>query len=72
MHKAAARADASADFTLVVGPRARPRQRTGQCNIPRTPSSSVEVPPPTHPNLLPGGGTRAAASEALALVKEHH
>ena len=29
---------------------------TGPCHISRVPSSSIEVPPPTHPNLLPGGG----------------
>jgi hypothetical protein len=37
-----------------VCPRTQPRHRTGRHNIPRAPSSSVEVPP-THPNLLPGG-----------------
>jgi hypothetical protein len=52
----AARADALAGLALAVGPRARPCFRTGRRNIPRTPSSSVKVPPPTYPNLLPGGG----------------
>jgi hypothetical protein len=37
-----------------VCPRTQPRRCTGRRNIPRAPSSSVEVPP-THPNLLPGG-----------------
>jgi hypothetical protein len=37
-----------------VCPCTRPRRRTGRRNIPRAPSSSVEVPH-THPNLLPGG-----------------
>jgi hypothetical protein len=36
-----------------VCPRTRPRRCTGRRNIPRAPSSLVEVPP-THPNLLPG------------------
>ena len=44
---------------------------TGRCHIPCVPSSSIQVPPPTHPNLLPGGGAQAAASEVLALVEEH-
>jgi len=45
---------------------------TGRRHIPRAPSSSIQVPPPTHPNLLPGGGARAAASKALTLVEERH
>ena len=36
-----------------VRPRARPRRRTGRRNIPRAPSSFVEVAP-THPELLQG------------------
>jgi hypothetical protein len=37
-----------------VHPRTRPRSRTGRRNIPRAPSSFVEVAP-THPELLQGG-----------------
>jgi len=37
-----------------VRPRARPRRRTGRRNIPRAPSSFVDVAP-THPELLQGG-----------------
>ena len=37
-----------------VCPRTQPCHRTGRHNIPRAPSSSIEVPR-THPNLLPGG-----------------
>jgi hypothetical protein len=37
-----------------VRPRARPCRRTGRRNIPRAPSSFVEVAP-THPELLQGG-----------------
>jgi hypothetical protein len=53
-HEAAAGATASAKLALAVRPRARPRRRTGRHNIPRAPSSFVEVGP-THPELLQGG-----------------
>ncbi len=55
-HRAAARADALAELALAVGPRAQPCRRTGRRYIPCAPSSSIEVPSPTHPNLMPGGG----------------
>ena len=53
-HEAAAGATASAKLALAVRPHARPRRRTGRCNIPRAPSCFVEVAP-THPELLQGG-----------------
>ncbi len=53
-HEAAAGATTSAKLALAVCPRARPRHCTGQRNIPRAPSSFVEVAP-THPELLQGG-----------------
>ena len=69
-HRAAARADALAELALAVGPHAQPCRCTGRRYIPCAPSSSIEVPSPTHPNLMSGGGAWAAESEALALVKE--
>jgi hypothetical protein len=53
-HEAAAGATASAKLALAVRPRARPRRRTGRCNIPCAPSSFIKVTP-THPELLQGG-----------------
>ena len=38
-----------------VRPRTQPRCCTGRRNIPRAPSSSVEVPPPTHPHQMLDG-----------------
>jgi hypothetical protein len=55
-HEAAAGATALAKLALAVRPRARPRRHTCRRNIPRTPSSFVEVAP-THPELLQGGLT---------------
>jgi hypothetical protein len=46
--------------------RATSRRYTGRRNIPRAPSSSVEVPP-THPNQLPGG-LSTPTSTILALA----
>jgi hypothetical protein len=55
-HEATAGVTASAKLALAVRPRARPRRCTGRCNIPRAPSSFVEVAT-THPELLQGGLT---------------
>ncbi len=50
-----------------VRPRAQPRRRTGRRNIPRAPSSFVEVAP-THPKLLQGG-PQPPTSTMLARAK---
>ena len=63
--EAAARATASAQPVPAVRPRTRPRRRTGRRNIPRAPSFSVEVPPPTHPNLVQPGGLPTPTSTML-------
>jgi hypothetical protein len=49
----------------MVRPRTRPRRRTGRRNIPRAPSSSVEVPPPTHLHQMLDG-LHTPASTTLA------
>jgi hypothetical protein len=45
-----------------VRPRTQPSRRTGRRSIPRAPSSSVEVPPPTHPYQMLEGLHKPAST----------
>ena len=65
-HEAAAGAIASTKLALAVRPRARPCRCTGRRNIPRAPSSFVEVAQHNTPGMLPTSGDTALSPDLTA------